>query len=127
MRPERNERSIVEEAFRKGWLKCISSTPTLAAGLNLPARRVIIRDYLRFSAGEGMQPIPVSEYRQMAGRAAAPAQPVPGEAVLIAKEAEQVPELFECYIEAAADDVHSRSPSRPHSTPMSSPLSPRAL
>ena len=72
----RNERSIVEEAFRKGWLKCISSTPTLAAGLNLPARRVIIRDYLRFSAGEGMQPIPVSEYRQMAGRAGGPARPV---------------------------------------------------
>ncbi len=104
----RNERSIVEEAFRKGWLKCISSTPTLAAGLNLPARRVIIRDYLRFSAGEGMQPIPVSEYRQMAGRAGRPRLDPYGEAVLIAKEAEQVPELFECYIEAAADDVHSQ-------------------
>ena len=43
----RNERLIVEEAFRKGLVKCISSTPTLAAGLNLPAGRVIIRDYLR--------------------------------------------------------------------------------
>jgi helicase len=104
----RNERSVVEEAFRKGWLKCISSTPTLAAGLNLPARRVIIRDYLRFSAGEGMQPIPVSEYRQMAGRAGRPRLDPYGEAVLIAKEAEQVPELFECYIDAAAEDVHSR-------------------
>jgi helicase len=104
----RNERSIVEEAFRKGWIKCISSTPTLAAGLNLPARRVVIRDYLRFSAGEGMQPIPVSEYRQMAGRAGRPHLDPYGEAVLIAKEAEQVPELFECYIDAPADDVHSR-------------------
>ncbi|MFZ1897647.1 ATP-dependent DNA helicase [Methanoregula sp.] len=104
----RNERCVVEEAFRKGWLKCISSTPTLAAGLNLPARRVIIRDYLRFSAGEGMQPIPVSEYRQMAGRAGRPRLDPYGEAVLIAKEAEQVPELFACYIDAAADDVHSR-------------------
>src|SRR5208337_4364097 len=104
----RNERSIVEEAFRKGWISCISSTPTLAAGLNLPARRVVIRDYLRFSAGEGMQPIPVSEYRQMAGRAGRPRLDPYGEAVLIAKEPEQVPELFECYIEAAAEDVHSR-------------------
>ncbi|MFA5237886.1 MAG: ATP-dependent DNA helicase, partial [Methanoregula sp.] len=104
----RNERFVVEEAFRKGWIKCISSTPTLAAGLNLPARRVVIRDYLRFSAGEGMQPIPVSEYRQMAGRAGRPRLDPYGEAILIAKEAEQVPELFECYIEAPADDVHSR-------------------
>jgi len=104
----RKERSIVEEAFRKNLLKCISSTPTLAAGLNLPARRVIIRDYLRFSAGEGMQPIPVSEYRQMAGRAGRPRLDPYGEAVLIAKEAEQVPELFEVYIEAEAEDVHSR-------------------
>ena len=103
----RNERSIVEEAFRKGWIKCISSTPTLAAGLNLPARRVVIRDYLRFSAGEGMQPIPVSEDRQMAGRAGRSFHPY-GEAVLIAKEAAQGPELFECYIDAPADDVHSR-------------------
>ncbi|MDD1684730.1 MAG: DEAD/DEAH box helicase, partial [Methanoregula sp.] len=68
----RDERRIIEEGFRKGLIKCISSTPTLAAGLNLPARRVIIRDYLRFTAGEGMQPIPASEYHQMAGRAGRP-------------------------------------------------------
>ena len=103
----RNERSIVEEAFRKGWIKCISSTPTLAAGLNLPARRVVIRDYLRFSAGEGMQPIPVSE-DPADGWQGRPRLDPYGEAVLIAKEAVQVPELFACYIEAAADDVHSR-------------------
>ena len=103
----RNERSIIEEGFRKGLIKCISSTPTLAAGLNLPARRVIIRDYLRFSAGEGMQPIPVSEYHQMAGRAGRPRLDPYGEAVLIAKEECQVEELFDCYIEAPAEEVHS--------------------
>jgi helicase len=104
----RAERSVVEEGFRKGWIKCISSTPTLAAGLNLPARRVIIRDYLRFSAGEGMQPIPVSEYHQMAGRAGRPRLDPYGEAVLIAKDEHQVGELFECYIEAPAEEVHSK-------------------
>jgi helicase len=104
----RDERRIVEEGFRQGFIKCISSTPTLAAGLNLPARRVIIRDYLRFTAGEGMRPIPASEYHQMAGRAGRPRLDPYGEAVLIAKDEGQVAELFEYYIDAPAEDVHSK-------------------
>jgi helicase len=104
----RPERSVVEEGFRKGLIKCISSTPTLAAGLNLPARRVIIRDYHRFAAGEGMQPIPVSEYHQMAGRAGRPRLDPYGEAVLIAKDEGQVEELFDWYIEAPPEEVHSK-------------------
>ncbi len=105
----REARTIVEEGFRKGLIGCISSTPTLAAGLNLPARRVIIRDYLRFSAGEGMQPIPVAEYHQMAGRAGRPHLDPYGEAVLIAKDRDQVEELFAEYIDAAAEDAHSKA------------------
>ncbi len=104
----RPERAIIEEGFRKGLIKCISSTPTLAAGLNLPARRVIIRDYLRFSSGEGMQPIPASEYHQMAGRAGRPRLDPYGEAVLIAKDEGQIEDLFEWYIEAPAEDIHSK-------------------
>jgi len=104
----RLERTLVEEGFRKGLIKSISSTPTLAAGLNLPARRVIIRDYQRFAAGEGMQPIPVSEYHQMAGRAGRPQLDPYGEAVLIAKDRAQVEELFEWYIEAPPEEVHSK-------------------
>jgi helicase len=104
----RSERSVVEEGFRKGLIKCISSTPTLAAGLNLPARRVIIRDYHRFTTGEGMQPIPVSEYHQMAGRAGRPRLDPYGEAVLIAKDEGQVEELFDWYIEAPPEEVHSK-------------------
>ena len=104
----RQERTIVEEGFRRGLIKSISSTPTLAAGLNLPARRVIIRDYHRFAAGEGMQPIPVSEYHQMAGRAGRPRLDPYGEAVLIAKDLDQVEDLFEWYIEAPAEEIHSK-------------------
>ncbi len=104
----RPERAVVEEGFRKGLIKCISSTPTLAAGLNLPARRVIIRDYHRFAAGEGMQPIPASEYHQMAGRAGRPRLDPYGEAVLIAKDQVQIEELFEWYIEAPPEEVHSK-------------------
>ncbi len=104
----RPERAIVEDGFRKGLIKCISSTPTLAAGLNLPARRVIVRDYLRFSAGEGMLPIPASEYHQMAGRAGRPRLDPYGEAVLIAKDEGQIEDLFEWYIDAPAEKIHSK-------------------
>ena len=104
----REERQIVEQGFREGYIKVIASTPTLAAGLNLPARRVIVRDYMRFNAGEGMVPIPVREYRQMAGRAGRPHLDPYGEAVLIAKSEETVNELFDCYIEAPPEDVRSR-------------------
>ncbi|HOB17744.1 MAG TPA: ATP-dependent DNA helicase [Candidatus Methanoculleus thermohydrogenotrophicum] len=104
----REERQIVEAGFRDGEIKVIASTPTLAAGLNLPARRVVVRDYLRFNAGKGMVPIPVREYRQMAGRAGRPHLDPYGEAVLIAKSEEMIEELFDCYINAPAEDVRSR-------------------
>jgi helicase len=102
------QRQIVEKEFREGNIKVIASTPTLAAGLNLPARRVIIRDYLRYQAGTGMTPIPVREYRQMAGRAGRPRLDPYGEAVLIAKQRNGIEELFEAYIEAPPEDISSQ-------------------
>jgi helicase len=104
----REERKIVEAGFRSGEIKCIASTPTLAAGLNLPARRVIIRDYLRYKTGEGMVPIPVREYHQMAGRAGRPRLDPYGEAVLIAKDRDAVQDLTCAYIEAPPEEVHSQ-------------------
>ena len=79
------QRSLVEKGFREGKVKVISSTPTLAAGLNLPARRVLIRSYKRYESGMGMVPISVMEYRQMAGRAGRPGLDPYGESFLIAK------------------------------------------
>lgn len=104
----REERLIVEEGFRNGYIEVISATPTLAAGLNLPARRVIIRDYLRFTAGAGMAPIPVMEYHQMAGRAGRPHLDPYGEAVLIAKDLPTVDRLMEYFIESGAEEISSQ-------------------
>jgi helicase len=104
----REARSIVEEGFRKGHIRCISSTPTLAAGLNLPARRVIIRDYRRYSSGEGMVPIPAREYHQMAGRAGRPHLDPYGEAVLIGHSSRDAEGLFSYYIDAPPEDVNSQ-------------------
>ncbi|MCR4335323.1 MAG: DEAD/DEAH box helicase [archaeon] len=61
------QREIVEDLFRRNYLKFIASTPTLAAGVNLPAYRVILQTPYRYT-GYGMDRIPVSEWKQMAGR-----------------------------------------------------------
>jgi helicase len=107
----REARKVVEEGFRQGHIRCISSTPTLAAGLNLPARRVIVRDYRRYVSGEGMIPVPAREYHQMAGRAGRPHLDPYGEAVLIGHSSQDASELFSYYIDATPEDVNSQSAS----------------
>ncbi|KUE74375.1 hypothetical protein AUQ37_04540 [Candidatus Methanomethylophilus sp. 1R26] len=66
------QRRAVEDGFRGRRIKCIVATPTLAAGINLPARRVIVRDTSRFEANAGSVLIPVMEIKQMCGRAGRP-------------------------------------------------------
>jgi helicase len=66
------QRELIEDEFRRGKIKIICCTPTLAAGLNLPAFRVIIRDLKRYGH-RGLAWIPVLEYHQQAGRQAGPA------------------------------------------------------
>ncbi|UCE44298.1 MAG: DEAD/DEAH box helicase, partial [Candidatus Bathyarchaeota archaeon] len=64
-----SHRGIIEDAFRAGKLKILTATPTLAFGVNLPARMVVIDSYRRYEPGYGYYPIRVLEYKQMAGRA----------------------------------------------------------
>ena len=106
-------RHIIEEAFRKNIIKVIACTPTLAAGLNLPARRVIIRDYKRFDVNYGSVPIPVLEYKQMAGRAGRPGMDPYGEAVLIAKNYEELEELMENYVFSEPEKITSKLGTEP--------------
>jgi helicase len=103
-----DDRKLVEAGFKKNCIKVIVATPTLAAGLNLPARRVIIRDYKRYDANYGMTNIPVLEYKQMAGRAGRPGFDAYGEAILIAKSPNECKALAEHYILNEAEDVISK-------------------
>ena len=103
-----DDRKLVEAGFKENCIKVIVATPTLAAGLNLPARRVIIRDYKRYDANYGMTNIPVLEYKQMAGRAGRPGFDSYGEAILIAKSPNECEALAEHYILNEAEDVISK-------------------
>ncbi|MBM4248849.1 MAG: DEAD/DEAH box helicase [Euryarchaeota archaeon] len=80
-----SQRRAVESGFRAGKLRLLVATPTLAAGINLPARCVIIRDIRRFEAGSGQVFIPVHEIKQMAGRAGRPRYDKEGDAVVVAR------------------------------------------
>jgi helicase len=102
------QRKLIEDGFRNNLIKVLSSTPTLAAGLNLPARRVIIRGYRRYDPNYGMVPIPVLEYKQMAGRAGRPGLDPYGESVLISKSDEEQEVLIEQYVNNDAEDIYSK-------------------
>ncbi|MCD6324488.1 MAG: DEAD/DEAH box helicase [Desulfurococcales archaeon] len=95
-------RKIVEDAFRSGLIKAIVATPTLAAGINLPARRVVI--YTKRYEGGYMRPISVAEYKQMAGRAGRPQYDPYGEAVIADAPSAEYAMKF---IEGEPEDVES--------------------
>ncbi|KAF5410554.1 MAG: ATP-dependent DNA helicase Hel308 [Candidatus Methanocomedens sp.] len=102
------QRKLIEAGFRDNLIKVLSSTPTLAAGLNLPARRVIIRGYKRYDPNYGMVPIPVLEYKQMAGRAGRPHLDPYGESVLIARTFEELQGLQDQYILNDPEEIWSK-------------------
>lgn len=72
------ERDIVEASFKAGALKIIVATSTLSSGVNLPARRVLIRSPL--FGGKQMSSL---TYRQMIGRAGRTGKDTLGESILI--------------------------------------------
>ncbi|XP_024005041.1 helicase and polymerase-containing protein TEBICHI isoform X2 [Eutrema salsugineum] len=77
------EREIVETCYRKGLVRVLTATSTLAAGVNLPARRVIFRQPMI-----GRDFIDGTRYKQMAGRAGRTGIDTKGESVLICKQGE---------------------------------------
>lgn len=63
-------RNRIAEAFRQRKIKVVAATTTLSAGVNLPARFVIVRDVTRYESGRKL--LPVSEMVNMLGRSGRP-------------------------------------------------------
>ncbi len=103
-----SHRKLIENLFKQGKIKVLASTPTLAFGVNLPARTVIVQDYRRYEPGYGNYPISVLEYKQMAGRAGRPKYDKNGESILIAKTADESDYLMENFILAKPERIWSR-------------------
>lgn len=102
------QRHLIEENFKKNIIKTICSTPTLAAGVNLPARRAIIRDCKRYASGLGSVFISTAEYKQCAGRAGRPQYDDYGEAVLMAKSLSEQNTLYDRFILSKPEPVTSK-------------------
>jgi helicase len=107
-------RRLVEDAFRQRRVKVVAATPTLAAGVNTPSRRVVVRDWRRYDASAGgMAPLSTLEVHQMFGRAGRPGLDPYGEAVLLASSHDEMEELFDRYIWSNPEPVRSKLAAEP--------------
>jgi len=100
-------RRLVEGAFRSRILPVICATPTLAAGVNLPARLVVIPELRRYDSHYGPSSISVMEYKQLCGRAGRPMYDKVGYALLIARNKEEEEYFLEKYVNGEPEKIYS--------------------
>ena len=102
-----NCRQTIETEFRKGTIKLLSSTPTLAAGVNLPARRVVISSINRYNAKVGAnRPISILEYKQLCGRAGRPQYDDYGESIIVGNG--NTDDLIDYYVNGEPEPIESK-------------------
>ncbi len=109
------QRKLIENSFKSGELIALTATPTLAAGVNLPARRVLIRDLKRWDDGFN-RPLPVMEVRQMMGRAGRPKYDTKGEAWIYCKNSdgwEEADAVAQRYFFGQVENISSKLASEP--------------
>ena len=95
-------RRIVEESFLQRRLKVICATPTLAAGVNIPARMVIIPEVKK-----SVRDMSVMEYKQLAGRAGRPGFDRIGYSVIIATSKRRLTTFVRRYLSGEPEPIKS--------------------
>ncbi|OFE17553.1 RNA helicase [Humibacillus sp. DSM 29435] len=75
-------REIVEELFTEGHIRAVFATETLALGINMPARTVVLEKLVKFN-GESHVDISPAEYTQLTGRAGRRGIDIEGHAVVL--------------------------------------------
>ena len=75
-------REVVEELFVRGYVKAVFATETLALGINMPARSVVLEKLVKYN-GEAHVDITPAEFTQLTGRAGRRGIDVEGHAVVI--------------------------------------------
>jgi helicase len=104
-----SSRKIVESSFRKGIIKLLTATPTLSAGVNLPARRVVIASIMRYDSEFGRNlPISVLEYKQLCGRAGRPLYDTTGEAIIVSESGANAEDLYDHYVLGNPEPIRSQ-------------------
>ena len=75
-------KEVVEELFVRGLVKAVFATETLALGINMPARCVVLERLVKFN-GEAHVDLTPGEYTQLTGRAGRRGIDVEGHAVVV--------------------------------------------
>ena len=75
-------KETVEELFQRGLVKCVFATETLALGINMPARTVVLEKLVKWN-GEAHVAISPGEFTQLTGRAGRRGIDVEGNAVIL--------------------------------------------
>lgn len=100
------ERKLIEDAYRKHFIKVICATTTLSAGINMPARVVILRDFKKYvtsghnikdfssyhESGDGFSyflPYSSNEIFQILGRAGRPGLDKVGYGIILVKDIDE--------------------------------------
>ncbi|HEX8582043.1 MAG TPA: DEAD/DEAH box helicase, partial [Acidimicrobiales bacterium] len=75
-------KEVVEELFSRGLVKAVFATETLALGVNMPARSVVLEKLVKWN-GETHADVTPGEYTQLTGRAGRRGIDVEGHAVVL--------------------------------------------